>query len=75
MSVNRHQWDKLKNCNKLINMKLTKFHSYFSLSIRNGIRHIESGEFEEQNGQTVFIVRGFFEQITKEVRLQVFFFC
>lgn len=38
-----------------------------SLKIRNGIRHVESGEYEERNGQPVFIIRGFFEHITKDV--------
>lgn len=38
-----------------------------SLYIRNGIRRIERGDFEEHNGQKVFVVRGFFEHITKDV--------
>ncbi|XP_055318519.1 uncharacterized protein LOC129576822 [Sitodiplosis mosellana] len=38
----------------------------FSLFIRNGIRRIERGDFENFNGETVFVVRGFFEHITKD---------
>lgn len=49
---------------------LTFSHSLF---IRNGIRRIERGDYEEQNGQKVFVVRGFFEHITKDVRICVEF--
>lgn len=38
-----------------------------SLTIRNGIRRIESGEYEDHNNQKVFVVRGFFEYITTDV--------
>lgn len=41
-----------------------------SLTIRNGIRRVESGEYEEHNNQKVFVVRGFFEHITNDVSEQ-----
>lgn len=41
---------------------------FYSLTIRNGIRRVESGDFEQQNGKTVFVVRGFFEHITYDAR-------
>lgn len=42
-----------------------------SLTIRNGIRRVESGEYEEHNNQKVFVVRGFFEHITHDVSVTI----
>lgn len=52
---------------KLLFLLVLVFFFSHSLTIRNGIDHVERGEYEEINGQTVFIVRGFFRHITKNV--------
>lgn len=50
-------------------MPTKKKHS--SLTIRNGIRRVESGEYEEHDNQKVFVVRGFFEHITNDVSVTI----
>lgn len=39
----------------------------YSVKIPNGMRHVESGEYEDRMGQKVFIIRGFFEHVAKDV--------
>lgn len=35
--------------------------------LRNGVKHAEIGEFEERNGQRIFVIRGFFQHVVNEV--------
>lgn len=38
-----------------------------SVSLRNGMKRAEIGEFEERNGQRVFVIRGFFQHVLNDV--------
>lgn len=42
-------------------------HFINSIMLRNGVKHAEIGEFEERNGQRIFVIRGFFQHVVNEV--------
>lgn len=38
-----------------------------SVSLRNGMKRAEIGEFEERNGRRVYVIRGFFQHVVNDV--------